>query len=94
MDPNTRDPGILMCFTYSQSPGQEFEWFQPFDHIGSYCNGPCIDPAATLTISSTAPEPATYALIGLVLVAVALKRRLKRRLKRTWITPGAHGGTR
>ena len=65
MDPNTGDPGILMCFTYSQSPGQDFEWFQPFDHIGSYCNGPCIDPAATLTISSTA---------GLGLVAGALKQ--------------------
>ena len=66
MDPNTGDPDILMCFTYSQSSGQDFEWFQPFDHIGSYCNGPCIDPAATLTISSTA---------GLGLVDGALKRR-------------------
>lgn len=86
MDPNTGDPGILMCFPYSQSPGQDFGWFQPFDHIGSYCNGPCIDPATTLTVSSTAPEPATYALTGLGLVAGALKRR--------WITPGAHGGMR
>ena len=55
-----------MCFTYPQTSGQDFEWFQTFDHIGSYCNGPCIDPAATLTISSTA---------GLGLVAGALKRR-------------------
>src|SRR4051812_9560067 len=76
MDPATAVPDILFYYTFSQFPGQDFGWFEAFDHVGSYCNGACEDPATTLTITSTAPEPASFTLIGLGFIAVAWKRKV------------------